>query len=139
MSSTRGSSVGVDSSHLVLFFSFDEFARLRNEVGAKLRSFLVGREKQSVEDSMHLPGRREAKAVGVRGDNLRDLKGAFSLRGQFLGREVDLQVMRVKPDLCSYFPGGELRSNPFFNSLSCLSMGSGSLFASSIKDFESFV
>jgi len=88
---------------------------------------------------MRLPNRREAKAVGIRGDNLRDLKGAFSSRGQFSGGEVDLQVMRVKPNLCSYFPRGELRSNSFFNSLGCLSMSRGCLFASSIKEFESFV
>ena len=81
---------------------------------------------------MHLPGRRKAKVVGVWGDNLRDLKRAFSARGQFSGGEVDLQVTRVKPDLCSYFPGGELCSNPFFNSLSSLSMGGGGLLASGI-------
>ena len=92
-----------------------------------------------MEDTMHLPGWREAKVIGIRGDNLRDLKRAFSMKGQFLGREVDLQVMRVKPDLCSYFPRGELHSNPFFFCLSCLSMSSGSLFASSIEKFKSFV
>jgi len=43
-----------------------------------------------VEDSVHLPGRREAKAVGIQGDNLRDLEGAFSSRGQFLEGEIDL-------------------------------------------------
>jgi len=124
--------VGVDGFHLVLFFSIDELARLRNEVGAKLRGFLVRRKKQSMEDTMHLPGRREAKAVGIGRDNLRDFEGAFSLRGQFSGREVDLQVTGVKPDLCSYFPRGELRFNPFFNCLSGFSMSSGSLFASGI-------
>ena len=132
MSSSGRSSVGTDSFHLVFFFSVDELARLGNEVGAELRSLLVGRKKRSMEDAMHLPGRREVKAVGVWGDNLRDLTGTFSSRGQFLGGEVDLQVMRVEPDLCSYFPGGELHSNSFFYCLSGLSMGSSSLFASSI-------
>jgi len=92
-----------------------------------------------MKDSVHLPGRREAKTVGVWGYNLRNLEGAFSSRGQFSGWEVDLQVMRVKPNLCSYFPGGKLRSNLFFYCLSCLGVGGGSLFVSSIEDFESFV
>jgi len=85
-----------------------------------------------MENTMHLPGRRKAKVVGVMGDNLRDLKGAFSSKGQFSGGEVDLKVMRVKPDLCSYFPRGELHSNSFFNSLSYLSVGSRRLFVSGI-------
>jgi len=92
-----------------------------------------------MKDAVHLPSRREAEVVGIRRDNLRDFKGAFLSRGQFLEREVDLQVMRVKPNICSYFPRGELCSNPFFHSLSCLSMGGGSLLASGIKDFKSFV
>jgi len=45
-----------------------------------------------MEDSMHLPGRREMEVVGIWGDDLRDLERAFSLRGQFSGGEVDLQV-----------------------------------------------
>ena len=66
----RGSPVGMDSFHLILFFSIDELTRLRNEVRAKLRGLLVRGEEQSVEDTMHLPGRRKAKAVGIRGNNL---------------------------------------------------------------------
>jgi len=62
--------VGADGFHLVLFFSIDELARLRNEVGAELKSFLVRGEKQSMEDTVHLPSRGKAKVVGVRGDNL---------------------------------------------------------------------
>ena len=62
--------MGTDSFHLVFLFSIYQLTRLGNEVGAKLRSFFVRREKQSMEDSVHLPGRREAKVVGVRGDNL---------------------------------------------------------------------
>jgi len=92
-----------------------------------------------MKDAMHLPSRREVEVVSIRRDNLRDLKGVFLSKGQFSGRKVDFQVMRVKPDLCFYFPGAELHSNPFFYYLSCFSMGSGSLFASSIKDFELFV
>jgi len=84
--------MGMDGFHLVFLFSIDELTRLRNEVGAKLKSFFVWREKQSVEDAVHLPGRREAKVIGVGRDNLRDFKGAFSLRGQFSRGEVDLQV-----------------------------------------------
>jgi len=84
--------VGAESFHLIFFFSFNELTRLREEVGAKLRSFLVGREKQSMKDTMHLPSRREAKAVGIGRDNLRDLEGAFLSRGQFSEGEVDLQV-----------------------------------------------
>jgi len=34
-----------------------------------------------MEDSMHLPGRREVKAIGIQGDNLRDFEGAFLSRG----------------------------------------------------------
>jgi len=124
--------MGADGFHLVLFFSINELARLWNKIGAKLRSFLVRREKRSMEDAVHLPGRREVKAVGVWRDNLGDLEGAFLTRGQFSGGEVDLQVTRVKPDLCFYFPGGELCSNPFFNCLSGLCVGSRSLLASSI-------
>jgi len=37
-----------------------------------------------MEDSMHLPSRGEAKAVGIGGDNLRDFEGAFSPRGQLV-------------------------------------------------------
>jgi len=37
--------MGMDGFHLVLFFSIDELARLRNEVGAKLRSFFVRGEE----------------------------------------------------------------------------------------------
>ena len=131
--------MGTDGVHLVLFLSFDELARLGNEVRANFRGFLIREKEGSVEDAMHLPGQRELKVIGVRRDNLGDFKRAFSLRGQFSGREVNLQVTRVEPDLCSYFPGGELHSNPFFDSLSCLSVGGGSLFASSIKDFKLFI
>jgi len=134
-----GDPLGVDGVHLILFLSFNELARLGNEVQAELKGFLVRGKEGSVEDAMHLPGQRESKAIGVRGDNLGDFERAFSSRGQFSGREVNLQVKRVKPDLCSYFPGGELHSNPFFDSLSCLSVGGGSLFASSIEDFELFI
>jgi len=70
LSLARGSFVGTDGFHLVLFFSIDELTRLRNEVRAKLRGLLVRGEEQSVEDTMHLPGRRKAKAVGIRGNNL---------------------------------------------------------------------
>ena len=124
--------MGTNGCHLILFFSIDELARLQNEVGAELRSFFVRREKRSMEDAVDLPGRREVKAIGIRGYDLRDLKGAFLLRGQFLGGEVDLQLVRVKPDLRSYFPRGELHSNPFFNRLSCLGVSGRSLFASGI-------
>jgi len=92
-----------------------------------------------VEYSVHLPCRREVKVIGIWGYNLGDFEGALSSRGQFLGREVYLQVTKVEPNLCSYFPGGELRSNPFFNCLSCLSMGGRCLFASSIEEFKSFI
>ena len=43
-----------------------------------------------MEDAMHLPSWWEAKAIGIGGDNLRDLEGAFSSRGQFSGGKVDL-------------------------------------------------
>jgi len=136
---TGRSSMGTDGFHLLFFFSIDELARLWNEVGAELRSCLVGGQEQSMEDTMHLPGRRKAKVIGVRGNNLRDFEGAFLTRGQFSGGEVDLQVTRIKPNLCSYFPGGKLCSNSFFNSLSCFSVSDGCLFASSLKDFKSFI
>jgi len=74
-----------------------------------------------------------------REDNLRDFEGALLSRGQFLRGEVDLLVMGIKPDLHSYFPMGELHFNPFFNCLSCLGMSGRSLFASSVKEFKSFV
>ena len=92
-----------------------------------------------MEDSVHLSSRREAKVLGIGRDNLRDFKRAFLSRGQFLGGEVNLQIMRVEPNLYSYFPGGELHSNPFFDCLSSLSMSGGGLFVSSIKEFETFV
>jgi len=60
LSSTRGSSVGANSFYLVFFFFINELTRLRNEVGAELWGFFVRREKQSIEDAMHLPGRKEA-------------------------------------------------------------------------------
>ena len=92
-----------------------------------------------MEDTMYLPGRWEMKTIGVGQNNLGDLKGALSTRGQFSRRKIDLQVARVKPYLHSYFPRGELCSNLFFDCLSSLSVGGGSLFSSSIKEFESFV
>jgi len=131
--------MGMDSVHLIFLFSFNELTRLGNKVGTEFRGFLVMGEEQCVEDTVHLPSRREAKAVGIRGNNLRDLEGAFLSRGQFSEREVDLQVTRVKPNLCSYFPGGKHCSNLFFDCLSSLSMDGGSLFVSSIQEFESFV
>jgi len=139
LSSARGSLVGMNVVHLIFLFSFDELARLGNEVGTKLRSFLVGRKERSMKDIVHIPDQRKTKMIGIREDNLKDFKGALLLKGQFLRREVDLQVSRVKPDLCSYFPGGELCSNPFLDCLSCLSMSSGSLFVSSIEKFKLFV
>jgi len=42
LSSTRRSSMGMDGVHFV--FSFDKLARLGNEVGAELRSFLIWKE-----------------------------------------------------------------------------------------------
>ena len=51
--------------HFVFLFSFDELARQRNEVGTKLWSFFVWGEKRSVEDTVHLPGQREMKAIGI--------------------------------------------------------------------------
>jgi len=39
------SSVGVNGFNLILFFPINELARLRNEVGAKFRSFGVGGEE----------------------------------------------------------------------------------------------
>jgi len=84
-----------DGFHLVFFFSFDELARQEDKIGAELRSFLIGGEERSVEDTMHLPSRREVEAVGIGGDNLRDLEQAFSLRGQFSGEDVDPQVSGV--------------------------------------------
>jgi len=92
-----------------------------------------------MEDTMYLPGRWEAKAIGIRGNNLGDLEGALSLRGQLSGREVDLQVAGVEPYLRSYFPRGKFCSNSFFDCLSGFSVGGRSLFPSCIKEFESFV
>jgi len=92
-----------------------------------------------VEDTMYLPGWWEVKAVGIRGNDLRDLEGALSSRSQLLGGEVNLQVVGVKPNLRSYFPGGKFCSYTFFDSLSSLGVSGGSLFASSIKEFESFI
>jgi len=74
--------VGTDGIHLVLFLSFDDRARQRDKVQAKLRGFFVRRKERGVEDTMYLPGWREAKAIGVRRDNLRDLEGALSSRGE---------------------------------------------------------
>jgi len=45
LSSTRRSSVGVDDVHLIFLLSFNELARLGNEVGVEFRSFLVGGKK----------------------------------------------------------------------------------------------
>jgi len=123
-----------DGFYLVFFFSFDERARLRNKVRAEFRSLFIWREERCVEDAMHLPGWWESKAVGVRGNNLRDFEWAFSSRGQFSRGEVNLQVSRVKPYLRSYFPRGELCSNPFFDCLSGFGVSGGSLFAGSIKE-----
>ena len=92
-----------------------------------------------MENTVHFPGWWETKVIGVWGDNLRDFKRTLSLRGQFSGREIDLQVTGVEPNLCSYFPRGKLSSNPFFDCLSGLSVGGSSFLASSIKKFESFV
>jgi len=92
-----------------------------------------------MEDTMHFPSRWEVEAIGVWGDNLRDFERAFSSRGQFSGREVNFQVMRVEPNLCSYFPRGELCSNLLFHCLSRFSVGSSGLFLSSIERFKSFV
>jgi len=130
--------MGTDSFHLI-FFSFDECARLRNKVWTEFRSLSIRGKERCMEDSMHLPGRRESKAVGVWGDNLRDLEGAFLSRGQFSTGEVDFQVTRVKPNLHSYFPRGKFRSNSFLDCLSGLSMGGSSLFSGSIEEFKSFV
>ena len=129
----------MDSVHLVFLFSFNQFTRLGNEIASKLRSFLVGGEEQGMEDTMHLPSRREVKAVGVRGNHLRDLERAFSLRGQFSGGEVDLRVTRINPDLRFYFPGGKLCSNPFLYSLRCFSVGGGGLLADGVQEFKIFV
>ena len=92
-----------------------------------------------MEDAVYFPSRWEAKTIGVRGDNLRDLERTFSSRGELSGGKVDLQVMEIKPYLRSYFPGGKLSSNPFFDSLGSLRVGGRGLFTSSIKEFESFV
>jgi len=92
-----------------------------------------------MEDTMHLPSGREAKAIGVWGDNLRDLERAFSLRSQFSGREVDFQVTGIKPYLRSYFPRGKFGSNPFFDCLSGFSVGGSSLSMGGREKFESFV
>jgi len=35
-----------------------------------------------MEDTVYLSGRREAKAIGIWRDNLRDLEGALSSRGE---------------------------------------------------------
>jgi len=131
--------MSTDGIHLVFLFSFDDSARQGNEVWPKLRGFLVRGEERGVEDTMYLPGWWETKAIGVWGDNLRDLEGAFSSRGQFSRRKVNLQVSRVEPYLRSYFPRGKLCSNPFFDSLSGFSMSGRGFFPSSIKEFESFV
>jgi len=48
-----------------------------------------------MEDTMHFPGWRKMKAIGIRGDHLRDLEEAFLTRGQFSRGEVDLQVSGV--------------------------------------------
>ena len=87
--------MGADVVHLVFLFSFNELTRLRDEVGAELRSFLLRREKRSMKDAVHLPSWRKVKAVGIGGDNLRDFEGALLSRGQFSRWEVDLQVSRV--------------------------------------------
>jgi len=92
-----------------------------------------------MENAVYFPSWREAKAIGIGGDDLGDLKWALSSRGQLSGREVDLQVSGVEPYLCFYFPGSKLCSNSFFDSLSGLCVGGRSLFSSSIKEFESFV
>ena len=92
-----------------------------------------------MEDAVHLPSGRELKVVGIWGNNLRDLKGAFSLRGHLSRREVDLQVLEIQPDLHFNFPEGDLCSNPLLNGLSGLSVGSGGLFVSSIEKFKMFV
>jgi len=131
--------VSTDGIHFVFFFSFDEFIRLRDEVQAEFRSLLVWGEERSVENAMHFPSWWETKAIGVWGDNLRDFKRAFSLRGQLSAREIDLQVTGVEPDLCSYFPRGEFCSDLLFDCLGGLSVGSSSLFVSSIQKFESFI
>jgi len=131
--------VSTDGFHLVFLFSFNNHAGQRDIVRAKLRGFFVQGEERSVEDAMYFPSWREAKVVGVRGNDLRDLEWTFLSRGQFSGREIDLQVSRVKPYLRSYFPRGKLCSYSFLDSLSSLCVSSRSLFSSSIEEFELFV
>jgi len=43
--SARRSSIGTDVVYLVFLFAFNKLARLRDEVGAKLRSFFIRREE----------------------------------------------------------------------------------------------
>jgi len=43
--STGGTSVGTDGVYFVFLFTFDQFARLGKEVGAKLGYFSVRREE----------------------------------------------------------------------------------------------
>ena len=131
--------MGADGIHLVFFFSFDERTRLRNEVRAEFRSFLIWGEERGMEDTMHLPSWWEAKAISIGRNNLGDFKRALLSRGQFSGGEIDLQVTGVEPYLRSYFPGGKFCSNLFFDCLSGFGMGSGSLSTSSVKEFESFI
>jgi len=92
-----------------------------------------------MENPMHFPGWREAKAVGIGGDDLKDFEGAFSARVHLSRGKVNLQISGVKPDLHSYFPRGELHSNPFFDCLSSLGMSGGGFLASSIKEPKMFV
>ena len=131
--------MGADGIHFVLLFSFDDHARQRDKVQAKLRSLFVGGKERCVEDTVYLPGWRKTKAIGVGRDNLGDLEGALSSRGQLSEREIDLQVSRVEPYLRSYFQRGKLCSNPFFNGLSGFSVSGGCLSSSGVKEFESFV
>ena len=95
----------MDSVHLIFLFSFNEFTRLGNKVRTELRSFLIRGEEQRVEDTMHLPSRQELKAVGIGGDNLRDLKGFFSLRGQFSGRELIFKLQESSQTFAPTFQG----------------------------------
>jgi len=92
-----------------------------------------------VEDTVYFPSRWETKAVGVGGDNLRDFKGALSLRGELPRGEVDLQVAGVEPYLRSYFPWGKFCSNSFLDRLSGFGVGGRGLLPSSVKEFEPFV
>ena len=113
---TRPSSMSKDHLNFVFFFAVNKVWWQSKEIGAMLQGFLIGCEKEGMEDRMDLPLGGDLEVEGCAGDDFFHFEGTGSFHLEFL-RSIHVEVGSLKPDFIPYFPWSKLGGYPLFHFL----------------------